>query len=200
MRILLLSYHKVVVWSRIHFCFVQYLKIFKWKLLGKCKNTILCRNEVRVLCVIAKGTWLNSVCLILEKGDLGFKYQSALIEAFIEVTEAVQGPGRDQIKCFLAKAFLKEEEFLVKTTIIPRRSASHSFFKAIPLWTHTVCRCAIPWAVVSSILVFRLSSGYVIAWNLSSFYSPDALSNLPVKMIWFVRLSFFLPFPSWFLG
>lgn len=62
-----------------------------------------------VLCVLRKGTGLNSMGLILEKGlCLGFKYQSALVEAFIEVTEALEGPSRDQIKCFLAKAFLKE--------------------------------------------------------------------------------------------
>lgn len=83
-----------------------------------------------------KGTWLNSVGLTLEKPDfyLGFKYQSALIEAFIEQGhEALEGPWRDQIKCFLAKAFLKKGEFLVKNAIIPKRAASHSFSKTIPL-------------------------------------------------------------------
>lgn len=142
MRIVLLSYHKVVVWSRIHFCCVQYLRILKWKLLGKYKNTTLCRSEVCVLCVLRKGTWLDSVGLILEKAGfyLSFKYQSALIEAFIEQGhEALEGPWRDQIKCFLAKAFLKKGEFLVKNTIIPKRSASHSFSKPIPLWTHMLC-------------------------------------------------------------
>jgi len=86
MRTVLLCYHKVVVWSRIHVWFVQYLKIFNCKLLVKCKNTILCRNEVCVLCVLMKGTWLISVGLIQEKGVLylGIKYQSALIESFAE--------------------------------------------------------------------------------------------------------------------
>lgn len=133
MRIVLLSYHKVVVWSRIHFCFVQYLEICKWNLLGKCKNTVLCRNEVCVPCVLVKGSWLNSMGLILEKGGfyLDFECQPAVIEAFIEVIETLEGPGRDQMKCFLVKAFLKEGEFLVNTTIIHRRSASHSFFRAL---------------------------------------------------------------------
>lgn len=142
MRIVLLSYHKVVVWSRVLFCFVQYLRILKWKLLGKYKNATLCRSEVCVLCVLRKGTWLYSVGLILEKAEsyLGFKYQSALIETFIEQGhEALEGPWRDQIKCFLAKAAIKKGEFLVKNTIIPKRSASHSFSKPIPLWTHMLC-------------------------------------------------------------
>lgn len=83
-----------------------------------------------------EGTWLHSVSLILENTDfyLGFKYQSALIEAFIgQGHEALEGPWRDQIKCFLAKAFLKKGGFLVKNTVIPKRSASHSFSKTIPL-------------------------------------------------------------------
>lgn len=57
---------------------------------------------------LGRGLGLISVGFILEKGlYLGFKYQSALEEAFIEVTEALEGPSRDQMKCFLAKAFLK---------------------------------------------------------------------------------------------
>lgn len=191
MRIVLLSYHKVVVWSRVHSCSVQYLEIFKWNLLGKCKNTILCRNGVCVPCVLGKGSWLKSECLILENGgfylDLDFKYQPAVIEAFIEVIGTLEGPGRDQMKCFLAKAFLKEGEFLVNTTIIHRRSASHSFFKALFLWTHTVYKCAIRWAHHTC---FSSLECCVIAWNFSLFCSPDALSNLPVKMIRFLRLSF----------
>lgn len=83
-----------------------------------------------------EGTWFNSVGLILEKADfyLGFKYQSALIEAFIEQGhEALEGTWRDQIKCFLAKAFLKKGEFLVKNVVIPKRSVNHYFSKSIHL-------------------------------------------------------------------
>lgn len=159
MRIVLLCYHKVVVWSRIHFCFVQYLRIFKWKLIGKYKNTILCRGEVYILCALMKGTWLNSVGLILEKADfyLGFKYQSALIEAFIEQGhEALEGPWRDQIKCFLAKAFLKKGEFLVKNTHSQQICKPFFFQNHSPLNTYAVYKCTVQWAIVPSTLVFPL--------------------------------------------
>lgn len=193
MRIVLLSYHKVVVWSRIHFCFVQYLGIFKWKLLGKYKNTTLCKNEVCVLCALVKGTWLISVGLILEKADfyLGFKYQSALIEAFIEQGhEALEGPCRDQIKCFLAKAFLQKGEFLMKNAIIPKRTASHSFSKTTPPWTCMLGTNVPSVSCCTLYTCFPSLDVHVSALNFSLFCWLDAFSNLVVKMIWFLISSF----------
>lgn len=89
-----------------------------------------------------KGTWLNSVGLILEKADfyLVFKHQSALIEAFIEQGhEAFEAPWRDQIKCSLAKAFLKKGEFLVKNTYSRKIYKQNNSF----LNTFAVYKCAI---------------------------------------------------------
>lgn len=100
------------MWSRIHFCFVQYLKIFKWKLLRKCKNTFLCRNEVCAVCDLRNRSCLNSIGLILEKARLVLGLQVSVCPNGIywEVTEALEGSVK-MLGFLLLRPFWRKENF-----------------------------------------------------------------------------------------